>query len=280
MITGMPRIAIAVHNFDDALAVFGDKLGMPVIDLSDSSVRGLGARLAMCVPAGGSNIEIMCPADPGLPLSQSLERFLARRGEGLFALMLEAPDPDAEAERLLAAGLDVLPLMAGAGGRDIHPKSTHGVLIRIYPTGSFQGQRTQGDDALVLSGIMRVVIAVRDLDAAVAVYGDQLGLPVDSPAIDAERGVGFATVRPAAGGVVELVSVGDESRPFAASVQAFLRERGEGLFALVLQSRDPEKAAAIIAQRGLTASRGEGGIALLPAETFGAHILIEGAERV
>ena len=52
----------------------------------------------MCVPPGGSNIELMAPADPAAPLSQALRStFLDRRGEGLYALMLEAPDPDAEA---------------------------------------------------------------------------------------------------------------------------------------------------------------------------------------
>ena len=147
MITAMPRIAIAVRDFSATVATFRDKLGMPVLDMSESSVESLGARLAMCVPKGGSNIELMSPADPATPLSQSLQRFLDRRGEGLFALMLEAPDPNAEAEDLSGRGLNVLPLMAGAGGRDIHPNSTHGVLIRVYPVDSFQGQRDPGDAA-------------------------------------------------------------------------------------------------------------------------------------
>ena len=90
MITGMPRIAIAVRDFDKIITTFRDQFGMPVIDISDSSVDSLGARLAMCVPPGGSNIELMCPAVPEAPLSQSLQRFLDKRGEGLFALMLEA----------------------------------------------------------------------------------------------------------------------------------------------------------------------------------------------
>ncbi len=98
MITGMPRIAIAIHDFDACVATFRERLGMPVIDVSDTSVENLGAKLAMCVPAGGSNIELMSPADPAAPLSQSLQRFLDRRGEGLFALMLEAPDPNTEAD--------------------------------------------------------------------------------------------------------------------------------------------------------------------------------------
>ena len=81
MITAMPRIAIAVNDFDGIVATFRKIFGMPVIDMSENSVPGLGAKLAMCVPPGGSNIELMCPANPDAPLSQSLQRFLDRRGE-------------------------------------------------------------------------------------------------------------------------------------------------------------------------------------------------------
>ena len=51
MITGMPRIAIAVRDFPTTVATFRDKLGMPVIDMSEGSVESLGAKLAMCVPS-------------------------------------------------------------------------------------------------------------------------------------------------------------------------------------------------------------------------------------
>ena len=136
VITAMPRIAIAMHDFDAAVRMFGDVFGMPVLDFSDRTVPSLGAHVAMCIPEGGSNIELMSPADPDKPLSQALQKFLDRRGDGLYALMLEAPDPDAEADTLAERGLDVLPLMVGAAGRDVHPRSTHGVLIRVYPDNS------------------------------------------------------------------------------------------------------------------------------------------------
>ena len=82
MITAMPRIAIVMHDFDLAVATFRDGFGMPVADFSRRTVPGLGAHVAMCVPEGGSNIELMAPADPDKPLSQSLQRCLDRRGEG------------------------------------------------------------------------------------------------------------------------------------------------------------------------------------------------------
>lgn len=278
MITGMPRIAIAVHNFDAVVTTFGDLLGLPVVDLSPGSVESLGARLAMCVPPGGSNIELMCPVDPVSPLAQSLEGFLERRGQGLFALMLEAPDPDAEAERLTAAGLQVLPLMAGAGGRDIHPRSTHGVLIRVYPTGSFQGQRAPGPQSLGLSGIMRVMVAVHDVESALAVYARALGLSADAIQQDNVRGIRRAMVRPPVGGAIELVSPLDAGRPFTQSLSARLEGRGEGLFGLVLEAADPLSVAKELSARGIaTAAAYEGGIALSPDDTFGARIYVEGS---
>ena len=136
MITGMPRIALAVEDFESAISTFREQLGMPVFDLSAATLESLGARVAICVPRGGSNIEIMSPGNPQAPLSQSVQRFIDHRGEGHFALMLEAADPDVEAAGLLERGLNVLPRMEGAGGRDVHPNSTHGVLVRVYPTNS------------------------------------------------------------------------------------------------------------------------------------------------
>lgn len=52
MITAMPRIAIAVHEFDRIVALFREVFGMPVIDISESSVPDLGAKLAVCAPGG------------------------------------------------------------------------------------------------------------------------------------------------------------------------------------------------------------------------------------
>lgn len=276
MITGMPRIAIAVRDFDKIITTFRDQFGMPVIDISDTSVDSLGAKLAMCVPQGGSNIEIMCPEIATAPLCQSLQRFLDRRGEGLFALMLEAPTPDDEAEVLLERGLHVLPLMAGAGGRDIHPKSTHGVLIRVYPVNSFQGEKEQSDETLSLSGITRVMIAVQNIDQAVAVYGAKLGMPIDPVAVDAVRGVKSALCHPPTGGMIELVCVEDNKQAFAKSVEAFLQSRGEGMFALVLETQDLQKTAEVLSQRGLNVDTvTDNAIEIARADTFGALIRIE-----
>ncbi len=233
----------------------------------------------MCVPPGGSNIELMCPENPEAPLSQSLQRFLDRRGEGLFALMLEAPTPDDEAEDLLKRGLNVMPLMAGAGGRDIHPKSTHGVLIRVYPVNSFQGQKEQTDQTPSLSGIARVMIAVRDMDQAIGVYGAKLGMPIDPVVVDEGNGVRSAICRPPAGGVIELVSVEDDDQALAKLIAEFLETRGEGMFALVLETQDLQQAADVLAQRGLKVSTvADDAIEIAPADIGGVRIRIESTQ--
>lgn len=275
MITAMPRIAVAMHDFEAAVRTFRETLGMPVVDLSETSVTSLGAKLAMCVPEGGSNIELMSPADPSAPLSQSLERFLERRGEGLFALMLEAPEPNTEAEVLADRGLNVLPLMAGAGGRDVHPNSTHGVLIRVYPVDSFKRPAVVEDvESTGLSGIARVLVAVRDLDAAADVYQRRFGLDAEAPIEDARRGVRLARVTPPAGGSIDLVTPTDTGQAFGRSVADFLAAGSEGMYALSLTSADVAATAAEVEGRGGAVQRLASGIEVRLA---GARLRIDPA---
>ncbi|MBT4161201.1 MAG: hypothetical protein HOE54_07820 [Gammaproteobacteria bacterium] len=274
MISAMPRVAIAVDDFDAVLSTFGDTFGMPVLDLSVNSVDNLGARLGMCVPEGGSNIELMSPAIAEAPLSKSLQKFLDRRGQGLFALMLEAAVPDDEAEILLKKGMNVLPVMAGATGRDIHPVSTHGVLIRIYPINSFKGTTAESDNDLGLSGIFRVMIAVRDIEAAKEVYGTKLGLEVECAETDVERGVEKVVCRPPSGGRVDLIAPVDTDNAFAANVEDYLGAKGEGLYALVLQSADLESTRSALIERGVGVT-GDSILELPLTDTFGARIFVE-----
>ena len=277
MITAMPRIAIAVDDFARAVTTFRDGFGMPVFDFSDTTVPELGAHVGMCQPVGGSNIELMSPANPEQALSQALQKFLDHRGQGLYALMLEAPDPNAEAAELLQRGVKVLPLMPGAGGRDIHPSATHGVLIRIYPNNSVsdKGGREIADPAI--SGIVRVIVATTDAVKAADVYRTGLGLDVAAPIADEARGVLTATCRPPKGGIIELVSVIDSTAPFAAHVARFLERKGEGMFALVLQADDPPAAARLLSGRGVSvdADVGRASIGVTSVSAFGTRLLID-----
>lgn len=238
MITAMPRIAIAVNDFEQALTTFRDEMGMHVQDFSAETVPSLGAHVGMCQPDGGSNIELMAPSNPDEPLSQALQKFLDRRGEGIYAMMLESPDPNAEADTLLKRGVKVLPLMRGAGGRDIHPSSTHGVLIRIYPDNSVTQPKDPFSAAPHYTGIQKVVIATHDATLARKVYSEGLGLEADPPQIDSSTGVLRCVIRPAKGGVIELVSPIDVSQGPARELESVLVSKGEGIFALELAANE------------------------------------------
>jgi catechol 2,3-dioxygenase-like lactoylglutathione lyase family enzyme len=282
MITAMPRIAIAVRDMDRAVETFRDGLGMPVYEFE--WVRAsLGIRMALCVPPGGSHIELMSAEDPARAHSASVLRFLERRGEGLFALMLYAPDPNAEAEALARRGLEVMPLMQDAGGRDIHPKNTHGVLIRIYPSAMEADLERELDRGIGraresrahLSGIARVIVAVRDLDDAVAVYRDRLGIPTHGHGADSAR---VAVCAPPRGGLIELTLPNDDGGGSRQGVAGFVRERGEGMSALVLESPDPDATATVLRANGIDIRRSVADSSrweIDPAAVHGARIRID-----
>jgi catechol 2,3-dioxygenase-like lactoylglutathione lyase family enzyme len=264
MITAMPRIAVAVRDMDRAITTFRDRLGMPVHEF-EWVRKALGIRMSLCVPPGGSHIELMSPEAPERAHSRSLIRFLERRGEGLFALMFYAPDPNAEAAALATRGLEVMPLMQDAGGRDIHPKNTHGVLIRIYPSGMAADLERELEQALGpvstwrsrarLSGITRVILAVSDLDDAVAVYRDRLGIPTRVERPDSARGMRVAVCTSPEGGAIELTALTEDRGDSTRWLAAFLRERGEGMYALVLESPDPEATARFLRAEGIELRR-------------------------
>ncbi|MBT4519147.1 MAG: hypothetical protein HOC23_04010, partial [Halieaceae bacterium] len=176
-------------------------------------------------------------------------------GEGHFALMLEAAEPDLEAADLLGRGLNVLPRMEGAGGRDVHPNSTHGVLIRVYPTDSIvdvlpPGQ-LDGVESSALSGIQRVILAVANLDNALITYGEQFAMQVSAPIVSDALGVRSALCKPPGGGAIELMEVHNGNRVFSAALEESLASRGEGIYALVLRSGERSEIEQVLAEAGI-----------------------------
>ena len=78
--------------------------------------------------------------------------------------------------------------------------------------------------------------------------------------------------------MIELVSVYNRNRPFAESIATFLDSGREGMYALVLQSRDLQRSAKNLAARGVEVHNVADSPDLLEIEravTFGARIWIE-----
>ncbi len=85
----------------------------------------------------------------------------------------------------------------------------------------------------MIRDVHHVGIAVRDLDAALKLYSDDLALPLVKRGEAPARGAHAAVVA-AGGSYVEIIQPTKDDSPFA----RFIEERGEGLHHLALWSDD------------------------------------------
>jgi hypothetical protein len=160
--------------------------------------------------------------------------------------------------------------MPGAGGRDIHPRSTHGVLIRVYPNDSaVTGHHESAPPHL--SGIVKVIVATADASLAANVY-EGLGLEVGPVTHDEARGIAAVRCTAPKGGAIELVSAVDLDNPFAQEIERWVKEHNGGMYALVLDADDPLAAVASLHERGVATSDVAGRTA---AVVFGTRLFIE-----
>jgi hypothetical protein len=76
-------------------------------------------------------IELVEPTDSRRPFAAAVAEQLGHAGEGMFALVLQAPEPEAAAAALVARGLEVRPLAEPAGVIEIVPESAFGARLLI-----------------------------------------------------------------------------------------------------------------------------------------------------
>jgi methylmalonyl-CoA epimerase len=125
------HVAIAVHSIDRALAFFLEhfpaRLNRPRED-------GYGDRPEFSwsdLTIGNFKIELIESARPG----SFVERFLARRGEGLHHLSLKIAGLAHHLERLEGDGIRIVDRHDEGGGHEtafLHPRSAFGTLIQFW----------------------------------------------------------------------------------------------------------------------------------------------------
>jgi catechol 2,3-dioxygenase-like lactoylglutathione lyase family enzyme len=181
------HVALALHRMTDAWPVFADALGGRYHD------RGLAGRFSWLQLryANGFVLETLHPEDlPDTGGSQDrrgdfVHRFLARRGPGPHHLTFRVSDLDRAVERLATAGLvlgqtdrrdrrwqEALYGAHGAHGMVLHVVQRDGELPQEPDPP--EGFPDLGYDHPVAS-LSRVVLAVVDLEGALAAYRDALG---------------------------------------------------------------------------------------------------------
>ena len=123
------HIGVAVEDLDEAIALYGERLGMALQHRETVEEQGVEAVL---LGVGESHVELLRPLGP----ATAIGRFLERSGPGLHHVAYGTDDIDAALEALRAAGLRLIDERPRTGIRNsrvafVHPKSTGGVLTEL-----------------------------------------------------------------------------------------------------------------------------------------------------
>jgi methylmalonyl-CoA/ethylmalonyl-CoA epimerase len=123
------HIGVAVEDLDEAIALYGGRLGMTVQFRETVEEQGVEAVL---LGIGDSHVELLRPLGP----DTAVGKFLARSGPGLHHVAYSTDDIDSALEAMRAAGLALIDEQPRTGMRGsrvafLHPKSTGGVLTEL-----------------------------------------------------------------------------------------------------------------------------------------------------
>ena len=123
------HIGVAVDDLDEAIALYEQRLGMPVQHRETVEEQGVEAVL---LGVGQSHVELLRPLSP----DTAVGRFLERSGPGLHHVAYGTDDIESALDEVRGAGLELIdeqPRIGIRGSRVafLHPKSTGGVLTEL-----------------------------------------------------------------------------------------------------------------------------------------------------
>ena len=123
------HIGVAVDDLDEAIALYEQRLGMPVQHRETVEEQGVEAVL---LGVGQSHVELLRPLGP----DTAVGRFLERSGPGLHHVAYGTDDIQSALDDVRSAGLQLIdeqPRIGIRGSRVafLHPKSTGGVLTEL-----------------------------------------------------------------------------------------------------------------------------------------------------
>jgi len=123
------HIGIAVKSLVQAVTIYETTMGLKVSGYE--TVEDQGVKLAM-IPIGDSRIELLEPIHANSPV----EKFIAKRGEGIHHIALCVDNIDEALERFKTSGARLIDEVPRRGAHNskiafIHPSSTNGVLLEL-----------------------------------------------------------------------------------------------------------------------------------------------------
>jgi methylmalonyl-CoA/ethylmalonyl-CoA epimerase len=239
------HVGIVVRRLDEAYGFYRDTLRLPLV--REAVVVDQGVRAAL-LSAGESEVELLEPIAPG-----GVERFLAKRGEGLHHVCFEVSDVDAAITEFRARQIELIDHAprTGLAGRVafLHPRACAGVLVELA---------TPPPDGPAPAGwlrLKRLVLGVDDPRRTAALFERLFGLPEvamnDGPRMMLAAGRGSLLMVPAG-------EVGGAA----------------GMVALSLVATDFPTLTERLAQAGVRLLKGTGEVTVDPSSSHGVHLHI------
>ena len=129
MFERIDHIGVAVDDLDEAIALYGERLGMALQHRETVEEQGVEAVL---LGVGDSHVELLRPLGP----DTAVGKFLSRSGPGLHHVAYGTDDIRSALDAVRGAGLELIdqePRIGIRGSRVafLHPKSTGGVLTEL-----------------------------------------------------------------------------------------------------------------------------------------------------
>ncbi len=254
MLTAIDHVVIGVRDLDAAADRYARLLARMPSWRGEHPAFGTGSCLFRL---DNAYVELLSPVAEGA-LAAALDRRLAERGDGLFALAFATDDAAAAALALRARGVKATDPHDGSGrdstsGAVRHWRSvvlpetaTRGLALFAIEHRSTDGAlpRAGRDDDAPLFGIDHVVVSSADPDATAALFGDALGLRLALDRTFPERGLRLLFFR--IGGVTLEVAARLGERPVAGADDRF--------FGLAYRAADAEAARRRLARAGFDVS--------------------------
>lgn len=277
MVKKIHHVALAVKDMDAAVPFYRDMLGLhQTVDqvVEEQGVRGT---LFEC---GDGEIEIISPTREGTGVA----RFVERR-EGLHHVCFAVDDVNQSLADAKAKGLRLIDETGrwGLAGKIgfLHPAAATGVLVEyaehasgnpVLESMTFQPVPAK---SVGITNLDHVVVAVKDLDAAVQTWTENFGLPLERRGENQGLGINQA-ILPLGSAFIELISPLGDSGPVADA----LKNNGDGPYLISLSTADLDATLTELRARGVRVNDPPGGSRttfISPRATSG--VLIQLTER-
>ncbi len=252
MILRIQHIGIVVRDLHDACARFERVLGMPACDFRDD--QGQGMQLDARILLGNECwLHLVQNWNPETRVS----RFLRERGEGLEHIAIETDSIEADVEHLREIGVGVWEdrILDANDGYEafVFPDKLPGLTVElieshdrswVYPP---EAVGEPLSTSLQLTRLHHIGLCVNNLDDARGCFERYFGLAARDFASDPEGAMREAYVHFDNRCSLQLL----ESRNPASRAGRFLRERGEGLEHIAMETSDLERDVAGLRERGV-----------------------------